>query len=406
MRPQIPEALLARLWQERAARQGSFKTSEGRHIQILYPGRRGSEAGPDFRDVLMHWDGLGLVRGDVELHLRQGDWHSHGHGADPRYNGVVLHGVLDGSGGRTRLQSGSEAPVVCLQSLLNALPSSNLKTSRQRPLLWSILETQGYPEPRNRSQAQKLLDRAGQARFLRKSIAFLVLMKEEEAQEVLYQAVMECLGYSENRDAFMELARLMPYRALKDVARKAVPGERLRLIEEALLKTAGFQSDGAEVLVQSQGVHPGRWRLFRVRPSNHPRRRIAGAARLLDRFLDAGLLKGLTGTVQDGSFKRLERDLTVSSPGHGPSLIGKSRAADIAVNAVLPFIHAWSLHSGNRPLAALAHDLFRQGPRLQPNRLTREMEMVLFPPEWLPLADSVPRQQGLIHFHHLAQGES
>ena len=36
---QIPEALLARLWQERAARQATFRTSQGKRIHVLYPGR-------------------------------------------------------------------------------------------------------------------------------------------------------------------------------------------------------------------------------------------------------------------------------------------------------------------------------------------------------------------------------
>jgi len=40
-------------------------------------------------------EGVGLVQGDVEIHLRQRDWKSHGHGGDSRYNGVVLHAVLE-----------------------------------------------------------------------------------------------------------------------------------------------------------------------------------------------------------------------------------------------------------------------------------------------------------------------
>ena len=59
----IPESLLARLWKEQAVRQKNFKTTEGRHVRILYPGRRGTEAGPDFRDALIYREGTGLVRG-------------------------------------------------------------------------------------------------------------------------------------------------------------------------------------------------------------------------------------------------------------------------------------------------------------------------------------------------------
>ena len=102
----LPEKLLASLWQKRAARQQRFKTNGGRQVRVLYPGRPSSSAGPDFRDAVFHLEGLGMVRGAVEIHRRQRDWDSHGHGADPNYNGVVLHVALEVDGGDTRLQSG------------------------------------------------------------------------------------------------------------------------------------------------------------------------------------------------------------------------------------------------------------------------------------------------------------
>ena len=93
--PDLPERLLARLWQQRAARQQEFRTDAGRRVRVLYPGRPGLAAGPDFRDALLEVEGLGQVRGDVELHRRQQDWYAHGHAADPNYNGVVLHAALN-----------------------------------------------------------------------------------------------------------------------------------------------------------------------------------------------------------------------------------------------------------------------------------------------------------------------
>jgi len=57
-----------------------------------------------------------LVRGDVELHVRQKDWHSHSQ--DPNYNGVVLHAALEVDSTSTGLQSGRDTPVVSLAGLL------------------------------------------------------------------------------------------------------------------------------------------------------------------------------------------------------------------------------------------------------------------------------------------------
>jgi hypothetical protein len=47
--------------------------------------------GPDFRDTLLISQDGEFVRGDVEIHVSQGDWLGHGHQRDTRYNKVMLH---------------------------------------------------------------------------------------------------------------------------------------------------------------------------------------------------------------------------------------------------------------------------------------------------------------------------
>ncbi|MBM3925017.1 MAG: DUF2851 family protein [SAR202 cluster bacterium] len=63
LQPYVSEALLSRLWQERAARHNHFVTSRGHKIKVLYPGRHNRSSGPDFKDALFYQEGLGLVRG-------------------------------------------------------------------------------------------------------------------------------------------------------------------------------------------------------------------------------------------------------------------------------------------------------------------------------------------------------
>ena len=60
---QVPESLLVRLWKERASREESLKAGNGRRIRVIYPGRVGTTAGPDFRDAVFEEEGVGLVRG-------------------------------------------------------------------------------------------------------------------------------------------------------------------------------------------------------------------------------------------------------------------------------------------------------------------------------------------------------
>ena len=207
----IPEKLLARLWQKRAARQAEFRTSGGRRVRVLYPGRPGAAAGPDFRDALLEVEGLGLVQGDVELHVRQQDWYAHGHADDPNYNGVVLHAALETSPQVTSLQSGHQAPVISLASLLDADLASLLDSeSNAAPAVtpeeqaegdggkvWAILEARGWPRPPAEKGAAglgDLLDAAGDARFQAKSRILHAFMREQSASQTLYEGIMEALG--------------------------------------------------------------------------------------------------------------------------------------------------------------------------------------------------------------------
>jgi hypothetical protein len=149
----------------------------------------------------------------------------------------------------------------------------------------------------------------------------------------------------------------------------------------------------------------GEWHCFRVRPANHPRRRIAGAAGLLDRFLDEGLVAGLLRAAGSGSARELTAALTVGGGlSRKEALIGQGRAADLAVNVVLPFFHGMATRQGPRGEAYL--QLYHRFGRLQPNELTREMAGQLLEPAWPGVVTNARRQQGLLHLHSLLTGAS
>jgi Protein of unknown function (DUF2851) len=158
---------------------------------VLYPGRAGTAAGPDFRNALLEIEGAGLVQGDVEIHLRQQDWEAHGHQNDPNYNGVVLHAALEVTPASTNLQSGQQAPVVSLASLL---ADEDLLVASTGSILWEVLERRGYARPRTMAEMGNLLDKTGDARFLSKSSRFQRFLQEQTAKQCPYESLLEALG--------------------------------------------------------------------------------------------------------------------------------------------------------------------------------------------------------------------
>jgi hypothetical protein len=88
------EAEFAGRWATGAWRGWLLRTEQGEQYTLIFQGRRGGPAGPDFRDVILERVDGSRIRGDVELHLRPGGWYAHAHATDPRYNDVVLHLTL------------------------------------------------------------------------------------------------------------------------------------------------------------------------------------------------------------------------------------------------------------------------------------------------------------------------
>ena len=403
----IPERLLARLWSKRAVRQAEFRTGSGARFRVIYPGHPGGGAGPDFRDALLELEGVGLVRGDVEIHLRQRDWRSHGHGQDPNYNGVILHAALEVESGATLLQSGRQAPVVSLTPLLEG---EDPPAAGPNPALWGALARHGYRQPDTRGEMGALLDRAGDQRFLAGSAWFERLLTEQEPDQALYEGLLEGLGYRFNQQPFLKLAQQAPYAALVRAAGGA-PGEgRAESLESWLAVTAGFPPPAhGRKPPRRSGFGPplsaGEWHRFRVRPSNHPHRRIAGAAVLLDRFLEVGLAEGLMQAAAGGRPGELTAALTAKGGSSGKeSLIGQGRARDLAVNVALPFMHGLAARRRQPSAGESCLETYSRFPKLQENELTREMAEQLIDPAWTGVAATARRQQALLHFHSLLRG--
>ncbi len=403
--PLIPEHLAARLWHQREWRL-AHRTLDGSRLRVLYPGRPNGGPGPDFKDALVQREGLPPVLGDVEVHLQTAGWSQHGHHQDARYNNVVLHVVVrPDAGATTYRQDGQAVPITELAAAAQPYQDSHKIDSMVSPLprlqQWRAL---------SREQLGRILDQAGKERFLNKSYSFFQDMEREDAEEVVYQGILEALGYSRNRDPMRELARRLPWRAVQDIAWGAPQHQRRLALRCLLLTVAGlpgrmpedkergeFYSEGVRPISETP-MDPRAWCFAGVRPSNQPHRRLAGAAALLAGYLDTGLLAGLLPLAQQKSVAALRNALTVADGG--VTLIGRDRALDVAVNVVLPALYACGSLVADQALVESCLCLYRQAPRLADNEITREMAELLGVAGTTRGAGAM-RQQGLLHLYQV-----
>ena len=109
---------------------------------------------------------------------------------------------------------------------------------------------------------------------------------------------------------------------------------------------------------------------------------------------------------------RLEKGLLVTTNGYwashfdfgssgrirSPTLLGSGRAANIAVNVLLPFTFAWSQFTSQPELGRKAIELYGRYPKPAVNSVERHMTAQLGLSS--SLVNSAQRQQGLIHIYN------
>ncbi|MBI2871620.1 MAG: DUF2851 family protein [Chloroflexi bacterium] len=380
----LPERLLARLWRSRGG-GATLRSPDGRLLRVLYPGRPGPGAGPDFRDAVLRVGGR-LARGDVEVHRSPAGWQAHGHHLDPEYDHVVLHAVA-------RPSSGPSRGLAAVEVLLGTLPPPS--KSRGAPLLPPLLSLRSLPP----EALGRELDRAGDARFQGRSAVMAQDMEWQGTEQTLYCGLLDALGYGGHREAFRELAHRMPVAVLRAAALAYPDGERRGVLEDLLLGTAGLVPPGPAWLRLAGGtpMEPRLWRSARGRPSNHPVDRLRGVAGLLSRFVGTGLAAGLEACVLSPGPTVLLESLTVR--GTDGALIGRERAGDMAVNVVLPGLFALARASRRQRLMAACRSHYAEFPSLQENTLTREARALLGASSLQAVPMNARRQQGLIHVY-------
>jgi hypothetical protein len=106
------EEFLAYLWGYRLLAP-TLQTTSGEPVEVLFPGNRNPDAGPDFFNARLRI-GSTLWAGNVEIHVRASDWYRHGHHTDDAYRNTILHVVWeDDTSGTSREIAG--LPVLILK---------------------------------------------------------------------------------------------------------------------------------------------------------------------------------------------------------------------------------------------------------------------------------------------------
>ncbi len=411
-----------RAWQSGLAEP--LRTTDGRALHVVYRGRCPGGAGPDVRGALIAFGDGALVEGDVEFHLRASDWHAHGHHQDAHYRGVVLHVVQAVDVEPPAGADGDPIPTLVV-SPPDAIPIES-------PTGAEACHRQAR---RHGTEALgPLLDDLGDRRLTQRASRLEADLTRLTPDQVAYEATLDGLGFSRNRAAFARLAQEVPFDFLIALLGRRPPADALDLARAILFGVAGllpsqreirrpdWESDEEIDTLESAwnlyrrewegtGLREADWVFGGVRAANYPTRRIVAAAHLIVRHRAAGLARAFLVPLRrsDVSSTDLERLFLIEEAdgywsrhgdfgrplGGGPAaLLGRERARDEVINAVLPLALAVASENGDRRLADNAWAVYRSFPRPTSYQSTERLAADLGVADGL--VRTARRQQGLL----------
>lgn len=457
-----------------------MKSLAGEGIEILDIGTPNRDAGPDFRDARIRI-GSKLYRGDVEVHRDLADWQKHYHSGDPKYNRVILHVVLRWHPRVSLLkppktQSGREVPTLVLEPFL----TEPVRIVWQRAILDERRErTQTIPCYERNDDVGSSTIRSWVEKLAIERIELKIRKFEERLKEIvdehrlvvkepypryyddpselpapvkeytqkdfsrkifweqlLYEGIMEGLGYSKNQEPFLRLARNLP---LEFIGQEQGEGDSSILnIQAMLFGAAGLLTpqrpiedaearkylaslrkawSGIRKKYRKEILHRADWQFFRLRPPNFPTVRLAAMSFLLKEFAGEGLLREIVQilksdtAVEKEKLEKIRSLFSVKAEGfwtqhftfegkpHRPAkkLLGPERIEDIILNTVVPVVLLYARIFKDSGARTAALRLYEQFPAAASNSVLNTMQSQLLKKR-VPL-NSACLQQGTIQLY-------
>lgn len=417
------ERLLQLVWMhQRIVREG-LVTTDGQALRVLHPGFWNREAGPDFRGAVVQVGPDAALTGDVEIDLTPPGWRAHGHATNPTYARVVLHVVWDARGGPT-----FPVPTLALRGRLDA-PVPELAD-------WAVSGQTGLPPAmagRCRTALRaledkvvaELLDQAAQERLRHKADVLRARARRAGWEQALWEGLFGALGYKHNPWPMRRIAELLPQmRAAGPLTPDGATHWEARLLGVASLlpvEARGETGDHVRRLwdlwwrereALADGLLPrSMWRLSGGRPANHPQRRLVLAARWLawgdlvsrlERWWAEAPATNqpahrLLEVLQPPPDRLWSHRWTLrSAAARGPCpLLGAARVTDLAVNVILPWLHARASAGRQAETVARVEQVYFAWPAGEDNAVLRQARSRLFGPAWKG-TPSAAAQQGLL----------
>lgn len=349
----ITEDFLYYIWQNRLLSSSNLKLLTGEGIEILHPGHRNFESGPDYFNARIRIDGMTWA-GNIEIHVKASDWFKHHHDADFSYDNIILH-VVEIADAVVKRSDGSDIPVLVMQ---HQYPKGYLEhyfdlMQSAAPFVPCSRHLHSVQAIHRSSCLGRMLTERLESRF--EDLSAIHALQNKRWPDSLYLLLARSFGFKTNAVPFELLAKLVPFTIL---ARHRQSAEELEAIFFGQAGLIPSQSEEAypERLKKKyrffkhkyilQGMSPHLWKFGGLRPANFPTLRISqfvalntGQDFLIDRIIAAKEISDLSSIldISASDYWYQHYRFGVASESYAKRL-GKESILTLVINAIIPFL--------------------------------------------------------------------
>ena len=344
------EELMYYVWQQKMFQ--SILTLDNAEIEIINPGLRNLDAGPDFFNAKIRINDT-LWAGNVEMHVRASDWFRHHHHDDRAYDSVILHIVLQADA-VIRLHDGEMVKTVVMKIPQDVMEKYEKLTNRGQ-IIFSAINCRKHLNAvpslilhdwQTSLAIQRMMNKVGRVKDI-------IDNKQKSWPEAFYVLLCRSLGTGINSDSCERLARSLPYVYLQKHA------DNIRQLEAMLLGQGNLIEDETtrseyEFLRAKFNLRPignCAWKHSKIRPVSSPRSRLKALSIIINRQPNL-----FSKILECQDVKSLTKLLYV------PNLLGASTIGSIIINSVIPTIMAYGQWQEDLDLCERSIDMLEALP--------------------------------------------
>ena len=348
------EGLFQLIWAHSLYRTGGLVTTSGEEVTVIFSGRLNRNAGPDFLEARIKIGGTTWV-GNVEMHLKTGDWLKHGHDNDPAYRNIILHVVYEHDG----TQLSGNGPTLELKPHIDQAVLQRAAALLQNP---GRLPCSGLHLNVKYLVKANLMSRLLAERWEQKLESWNIFLEHsaEDWRNLLYHRMAANFGFKVNEAPFLMLAQSLPLNVVSKHRDNPLQIEALLFGQAGMLKRT-WEDRYPNDLQKEYGYLQKKyhltplpehlWKFLRMRPANFPTIRIAQFAALLQQsvhlfssVIEKQVVKDIYPLLDVSAGSYWDTHFTFDEPQKKsvPKNLGRTSVENIIINTIAPikFLYA------------------------------------------------------------------